>query len=94
MRSSLWKEIIASVTGLLVEEINVDEGPALGAAILAGSGIEVYESIQSASNRIIKVTGAVEPNPEWQKVYDEAYGVFRGLYPSLKDAFEQLARLV
>lgn len=91
-RSILWKEIIASATGLVLEEINIDEGPALGAAILAGVGAGTYNSIIEAAHAITKVEKTVEPKAEWQKVYAELYEVYKGLYPALKDSFAHLVK--
>lgn len=89
-KSALWKEIIASATGLALEEINVDEGPGLGAAILAGVGAGVYKDVVEASDSIISVTKVVEPNPEWRQTYQELYGVYKDLYPALKPAYDRL----
>jgi xylulokinase len=90
-KSALWKEIIASATGLALEEINVDEGPGLGAAILAGVGAGVYNNVEEASDSIISVTRVVEPNLKWRETYQELYGVYKNLYPALKDSFDRLA---
>lgn len=89
-RSPLWKEIIASATNLALEEINIDEGPALGAAILAGVGTGVYANVPEAADAIIKVERVVEPNPEWHAVYRDLYQVYKGLYVALKDSFDRL----
>lgn len=89
-RSPLWKEIIASSTGLVLEEINIDEGPALGAAILAGVGAKVYSDVLEASDSIIKIERVVEPNLEWRKTYLELYEVYKDLYPALKNSFDRL----
>lgn len=89
-RSALWKEIIASATGLVLEEINIDEGPALGAAILAGVGAEIYQSVCEASDSIIKVERSVEPNTEWHKGYVELHQIYKDLYPALKGSFDGL----
>ncbi|NLM41835.1 MAG: xylulokinase [Firmicutes bacterium] len=91
-RSPLWKKIIASVTGLTLDEINIDEGPALGAAILAGVGTGIYGDVREASDSIIKVVRSVEPDEEWGKVYAEIYQVYRDLYPALKPSFDRLAK--
>jgi xylulokinase len=90
-RSPLWKEIIASATDLALEEINVDEGPALGAAILAGVGAGVYASVLEASDSIISVERVVEPNPAWREIYKELHAIYKDLYPALKDSFDRLA---
>ncbi|NMB01284.1 MAG: xylulokinase [Firmicutes bacterium] len=89
-RSPLWKEIIASATGLVLEEINIDEGPALGAAILAGVGTGAYRDAREASDAIIKVERTVEPNSEWSKIYADLYQVYKDLYPALKPSFDRL----
>ena len=91
-RSPLWKEIIASATGLVLEEINIDEGPALGAAILAGVGAGIYQSALEAVDAIIKVGASVEPNPEWQTVYADLHQIYKDLYPALKGSFDRLAK--
>ena len=92
-KSALWKEIIASATGLVLEEINIDEGPALGAAILAGVGAGTYHSVSEASDGIIRVERTVEPNRQWRVTYAELYEVYKGLYPALKNSFDRLANL-
>ena len=73
-----------------MDEINIDEGPALGAAILAGVGTGVFGSVREASDSIIKVVRSVEPDQEWRKVYTELYQVYRALYPALKPSFDRL----
>ncbi|MGI6641634.1 MAG: xylulokinase [Limnochordia bacterium] len=93
LKSPLWKEIIASVTGLAVERLNIDEGPAFGAAVLAGVGAGVFASVPEASDSVVKVVDTVGPNPAWQQAYDELYGVYRGLYPALKESFHRLVAL-
>ena len=89
-RSPLWKEIIASITGLVLEEVNIDEGPALGAAILAGVGVGVYQSVLEASDSIIRVEHTVEPNQKWHQTYGELHDVYKDLYPALKNSFDRL----
>ncbi len=93
LKSALWKEIMASVTGLAIERLNIDEGPAFGAAILAGVGAGLFASVPEASDAVVKVVDRVEPNPEWQKDYADLYEVYRGLYPALKESFHRLAVL-
>lgn len=93
LKSALWKEIIASVTGLAVQRLNIDEGPAFGAAILAGVGAEVFSSIPEASDAVVRVVDSVDPNPAWQKSYEALYQVYSGLYPALKASFHRLVAL-
>ena len=80
-RSELWLEIVASVLGLPLERMAVDEGSAFGAALLAGVREGVFADAQAAVDRCVRTRGVVEP--VWD--YDDAYARFRNLYPTLKE---------
>jgi len=89
-RSDLWRQIQADVFGCELVTINVDEGPAFGAALLAGVGAGVYPSVPEACRRTITVTQRTEPNPDTAQVYERYYQVYRKLYPALRDRFADL----
>lgn len=90
-RSPLWRQIQADVTGREHVTINIDEGPALGVALLAGVGTEVWGSVAEACRAVIQVTNRCAPNPEASAVYNRYYPVYRGLYGTLKDQFAAVA---
>jgi xylulokinase len=83
-RSALWLKIVSSVLGLSLQRTAVDEGAAYGAALLAGVADGVFADIGEAVNACVRVQEEIEPDPEWQRVYDEGYGRFRALYPALR----------
>jgi xylulokinase len=93
-RSALWRKVLADVTGLTHVTINVDEGPALGVALLAGVGAGVYPSVEEACRQVIRVEGQIAADVVAQQEYDKYYGVYRGLYPKLKSDFATVAGLV
>jgi xylulokinase len=80
-RSDLWLRIVASVLGLPLERMAVDEGSAFGAALLAGVREGVFADAQEAVDRCVRTRGVVEP--AWD--YEDAYARFRHLYPTLKE---------
>ena len=83
-KSPLWKRIIANVLNLKVDVIEQEEGPALGAAILAAVGCGEYASVEEAAQAIVRVVDTVEPEPELVQKYEEKYQQFRKLYPAVK----------
>ena len=83
-RSGLWLKIVASVLGLPIERTAVEEGAAYGAALLGGVSSGVFASAQEAVDACVRVRDAVEPDPDWRRVYDEGYERFRSLYPAIK----------
>lgn len=61
-KSPLWRKIIANVLNLKLEIIESEEGPALGAAMLAAVGCGEYVSVEDAAKEIVRVVDAVEPD--------------------------------
>lgn len=84
-KSPLWKRIIANILNLKVDVIEQEEGPALGAAILAAVGCGEYPSVEEAAQAIVRVVDTIEPEPELVQKYEEKYQQFRKLYPAVKD---------
>ncbi|NDL68865.1 xylulokinase, partial [Anaerotalea alkaliphila] len=86
-RSALWKQILADVFGMELEEINTSQGGALGAAILAGVGGGLFATVDEGCDRMIRVTGRIAPVPENVAHYEQVYPSYRDAYGSLKDWF-------
>ena len=69
----------------------VDEGPAYGAALLAGVASGVFADIEAASAGVRLRESITEPDSERARRYDELYVTFASLYPALRDAMHALA---
>jgi len=92
-KSKSWRQIQTDINGVKTLTINATEGAAYGAAILAGAGIKVFHSVESACDEIIKVTGETKPIKQNSDIYDEYYRVYRTLYGNLKDNFKHLSSI-
>ena len=86
-KSALWKQIIANVMNLTVEVIESEEGPGLGAAMLAAVGCGEYPDIKAAADAIVKVKEQIEPEPQLVAKYEERYQKFKQIYPTVKQLF-------
>lgn len=93
-RSAVWRQIQADVTGREHVLINIDEGPALGVALLAGVGTGVFPSVEQACRSTIKVASSTAPDASRKAVYDLYYSVYRALYPAVKEQFRQVSDIV
>jgi len=89
-KSALWKKIQADIFGQEVVTTKVDEGPAYGAALLAGVGSGTFNSIDNAVDRCVKISSYDLPDPKNQKVYSELYSIYRSLYTSLENEYDKL----
>jgi len=90
-RSPFWRQVMADVFGTEIVTVNVTQGAAYGAALLAGVGTGVYATVQEACTRTIRETGSTVPGPD-RRTYEDYYQRYRALYPKLKDEFGLLAR--
>ncbi len=90
-KSRLWCRIIANVLNLQVELPENEEGPALGAAMLAAVACGRYASVQEAARQLVSVREVIEPEAELAARYDAKYQVFRQFYPALKTIWQQEA---
>ena len=86
-KSPLWKKMIANILNLKVDIIESEEGPALGAAILASVGCGEYANVEEAVNKLINVVETIEPEYELVEKYDKGYEKFRRIYPCVKELY-------
>lgn len=91
-RSALWRQILADVFDSEIALVNITEGAAYGAALLAGVGVGVYTNVEDACAQTIRITDSVKQGGD-VRVYDDYYQVYRALYPALKDSFKRVSVL-
>lgn len=92
-RSELWRQIQADILDHEVTTINVDQGAAYGAALLAAVGAGLYPDVQAACETAIETVSRLQPQPETVQTYQRYYDIYQNLYQSLKDDFSQLSSL-
>jgi xylulokinase len=90
-RSPLWLQLQADVYGRPIRRTVIDEGPAYGAALLAGVAAGAFADVEEASGRVRLREEVTEPDPERARRYDERYGIYASLYPALRDAMHAVA---
>lgn len=91
-RSALWRQILADVFNSEIALVNITEGAAYGAALLAGAGSGVYASVEDACAQTIRITDSVKQGKDTD-VYQDYYQVYRALYPALQPQFKQVGEI-
>lgn len=86
-KSIKWRQILADVFGRTIVGINTNQGGALGAAILAAVGDGAYESVEAATEQIIKTTDAVHPDAQRHNQYLKKHQKYKALYEKLEPYF-------
>jgi xylulokinase len=92
-RSQLWRQIQADVFGLPVHQTTVDEGPAYGAALLAGVTAGHFKSVSEACSVVRIRPEVAEPNPESAQLYRRYLRIYRDLYPATAAAMARLSEV-
>ena len=92
-RSAVWRQMLADLYACPVSTLRADEGPALGAAILAGVGAGIYASVEQGCGEIIRKDKTQQPDLRNHSRYQGYYELYRRLYLDLKDDFGTLSRL-
>lgn len=85
--------MLADSFGAPVKTVTSKEGPAPGAAILAGVGAGIYPSVREACGRVVKTNTIQEPKPENTHKYSEMHRIYKSLYPHLKGVYKELAAI-
>ncbi|HVT13420.1 MAG TPA: xylulokinase [Fimbriimonadaceae bacterium] len=80
-KSRLWLQMLADLFDAPCTTLEVDEGPAFGAAILAGVGIGIWPNVKSACKQVVKPKATTRPQG---KDYAKAYARYRALYAATK----------
>ena len=90
-KSPLWRQILADVFNIELTTVASVEGAAYGAALLAATGTGAFPDVQTACEKVIQITGVTKPGPA-SAIYNEAYPIYRDLYPSLSVQFNRIAK--
>ncbi len=92
-KSPFWRKMMADVFNMPVKTVKNTEGPALGAAILAGVAAGIYKDIPTACAQVIRENEPLTPGTAEHNAYERVYSVYESLYPALKGAYSELAQL-
>jgi xylulokinase len=89
-KSLLWRQIQSDIYNRAVVTVNITEGAAYGAALLATVRTGIYGSVEQACKNTIKVISSLNPDIKNVPVYEKYYRIYQSLYKSLKDEYRKL----
>jgi xylulokinase len=93
-RSPFWRQLQADIYRQPIVSTNAQEGPAYGAALLAGVGAGIWPTVEQACRCGIQQTNRLTPNKKRADFYNKAHATYKKLYYDLKDRFPEMADLV
>ncbi len=90
-RSQLWMQIHADACQVPIYLTNEPEATALGTAVCAAYGAGLFDSLEEASDAMVRVTREIEPNDLWADTYDQLFERYVATYPQLRDLMHEAA---
>ena len=82
--SRIWSQMFADALNETVEVTGAGETGALGAALCAGVGIGVYDSLEDATDNVVRRFRIHEPDPRNSQRLAEAYETYMSLVGALE----------
>jgi xylulokinase len=92
-KSALWRQMQADIYNAPVSTLAAEEGPAYGAALLAGVGTGHFADVNDAVSRCVRIVATTQPNAGAVARYNQVYAIYQRLYAHLKDDMHALAAL-
>jgi xylulokinase len=92
-RSHLWRQLQADIFGLPVHRTRIEEGPAFGAALLAGVAAGVYADVFEAAALVQLDPEVNEPDPALKRLYGSYHKAYSDLYKANALVMHRLAEL-
>lgn len=86
-----WLQMQADIFGADIHRLESEQGPALGAAMLAAYGCGWFDSLDSCARSFLKRSKTFRPRAEQTERYADLFAVYRRVYGDTKQLNEALA---
>ncbi|ARJ13117.1 xylulokinase [Staphylococcus lugdunensis] len=92
-KSEFWLQLQADVFNTTVRKLKHEEGPSMGAAMIAAVGLNWFESIEDCVDAFIDIVAEFHPNPERHRQYEQFYQIYQQVYAQTRTITQQLLTL-
>lgn len=85
-----WLQMQADIFNAPVVTLETEQGPAMGAAMIAAVGTGWFSDFEACSQAFVNYKSEVKPNPEAVKQYEQVYAHYQEVYPTIKELSHKL----
>lgn len=89
-KNSSWLQMQADIFDVTVVGLQNEQGPGMGAAMLAAVGCGWFGSLETCAERFVQPSVEFKPNPKNVDKYRELFAVYQRVYEQTKDLNQQL----
>ncbi len=75
-----WLQMQADIFGVEVMKLSSEQGPGMGAAMLAAYGSGWFDSLKECADEFLEIGQTVKPNEENVKAYRELFSIYQEVY--------------
>ncbi|WP_251942404.1 xylulokinase [Staphylococcus sp. Marseille-Q5304] len=91
-RSNFWLQLQADVFNTKVSKLKYEEGPSMGAAIIAVNGLGWYESLEAVLNQFIVYDTTFKPDPKMHEQYMNYFDIYQNVYQQTQSITSELLK--
>ena len=89
-KNDVWLQMQADIFNAVIVKLANEQGPGMGAAMLAAYGAGWFDSLQECAEAFLKVEKEFMPNPENVAVYEGLFSIYQEVYGKTKELNERL----
>ncbi|MGM0883354.1 MAG: xylulokinase [Bacillota bacterium] len=90
-QNPVWLQMQADIFNATVVALENEQGPGLGAAMLAAYGSGWFDSLESCADKFVKHADSYSPQPEAAAAYEGIFKVYQQVYEQTRGLNEALA---
>lgn len=83
-KNRAWLQMQADIFNMPVTTLEVEQGPGLGASMLAATRLGWYSDLADCVDKFVAYGDTIRPIPENVDKYRQIYEVYRKIYPQTK----------
>lgn len=89
-KNETWLQMQADILNAKIEKLQSEQGPCMGAAMLAAYGSGWYSSLKDCANEFIHTSKTYFPIKENVQVYQKLFDIYKQVYTQTRKLNEQL----
>lgn len=93
-KNSKWLQIQADIFNTPVVNLTVEQGPGLGAAMVAAVGLGWFATMNECVEKFVQYKEEFQPIPENVKKYEQVYNIYKEVYAATKETSHRLQALM
>lgn len=92
-KSEFWLQMQADIFNASICKLKHEEGPSMGAAMIAACGLQWFDSLDDCAEQFIDVECIYEPDLQRHQQYETYYNVYKQIYQHTHQLTEALLRI-